>query len=433
MFYNENIKKIINTYQLQYKNKIAQGFGDFLRGSFCLYEICKILNLEFDIDFSHHPIGYYFIKNIPTDNENYEYEYNPNIEWYDDCNYVISEKAVISKKESFLIDFITHINKLTPPNKTLHIGFNSFPITNTYINEAKLFIKSKILPSKEMSTYIYETLISLFDEDFKDINYNIIHLRTGDMYLVENKNINLKDLNIILREITDILKHCNTQQFILISDNTFVKNYIKTFIQLPNVKIISNKIAHLGLNTNNTDNSNKISNSIKDTLLDFFLMANANKIFSLTPYFWGSGFSEWCSIIFDVPFEKKIIKIDCESQLPIPTPTSEQNQNTSNYDFIYNEELAQKINEENRKIEEYINSHKNVKINELCSIDNYVVGENTLLKNIETDDVYQERQTHNLIPTEIVKHIVEPIYQVKYLNKPTIFKNEKKLKKGVKL
>jgi hypothetical protein len=39
---NPILKKIINVYQPRYKNIVAQGLGDFLRGCFCLYQICKI-------------------------------------------------------------------------------------------------------------------------------------------------------------------------------------------------------------------------------------------------------------------------------------------------------------------------------------------------------------------------------------------------------
>ena len=35
-----NVKKIVNVYQLQYKNcNSIYGFGDFLRGCFCLIQI----------------------------------------------------------------------------------------------------------------------------------------------------------------------------------------------------------------------------------------------------------------------------------------------------------------------------------------------------------------------------------------------------------
>ena len=63
----------------------------------------------------------------------------------------------------------------------------------------------------------------------------------------------------------------------------------------------NNNIAHLG-NTNATDEG------IKNTLIDLFLIANSNSVISLSVYGWGSGFSEWTSKIFGIPFIKKILE-----------------------------------------------------------------------------------------------------------------------------
>ena len=57
-FNNPKLKKIINTYHLKLKNSNTPGFGDYLRGCFCLYQVSKILGLEFDMD----------LKNIPCQN-----------------------------------------------------------------------------------------------------------------------------------------------------------------------------------------------------------------------------------------------------------------------------------------------------------------------------------------------------------------------------
>ena len=60
---NKILKKIVNVYQLKYKNGIAQGFGDFINGSFFLLQLCIKFNLEFDMDLSNHPISKYFYPN----------------------------------------------------------------------------------------------------------------------------------------------------------------------------------------------------------------------------------------------------------------------------------------------------------------------------------------------------------------------------------
>ena len=54
------IEKIIHVYQLEYSNGKPTGFGDYLRGSLFLLQICNKYNLEFDIDMNAHPISFFF-------------------------------------------------------------------------------------------------------------------------------------------------------------------------------------------------------------------------------------------------------------------------------------------------------------------------------------------------------------------------------------
>jgi hypothetical protein len=58
---NNNIKKIVMVYQLEFINKKSPGLGDFLRGCFFIRQLSKILNIEFDLDISNHPISNYII------------------------------------------------------------------------------------------------------------------------------------------------------------------------------------------------------------------------------------------------------------------------------------------------------------------------------------------------------------------------------------
>ena len=58
-FTNTKLKKIVNVYQTDYKNMKSPGLGDFLRGCFCLMQVCRLINVEFDIDISQHPLSKY--------------------------------------------------------------------------------------------------------------------------------------------------------------------------------------------------------------------------------------------------------------------------------------------------------------------------------------------------------------------------------------
>ena len=47
----------------------------------------------------------------------------------------------------------------------------------------------------------------------------------------------------------------------------------------------------------------------KNTLLDFYLLANSNAIKSFTAYPHGSGFSYWSAKTYDIPYSCKYITV----------------------------------------------------------------------------------------------------------------------------
>ena len=50
---NDNIKKIVMVYQLEFVNKKSPGLGDFLRGCFFIRQLSKILNILLDQTTTH--------------------------------------------------------------------------------------------------------------------------------------------------------------------------------------------------------------------------------------------------------------------------------------------------------------------------------------------------------------------------------------------
>ena len=74
------------------------------------------------------------------------------------------------------------------------------------------------------------------------------------------------------------------------------------------------KIEHLGGDINH----HKRPEGIKNSLLEFYLMSYSNSILALTAYDHISGFSRYCSEIYNIPFknikipmpESKIVKMN---------------------------------------------------------------------------------------------------------------------------
>jgi hypothetical protein len=297
-FTNKKLKKIVNVYQLHYKNnKSSPGFGDFLRGCFSFMQLAKLLKIDFDMDMSNHPLSLY-LENV---NHNKHLNYNT-IEFYEDMNKnkngdVNYENIKYNINYDFLNKTISLLNSQNC--NTYYFFSNAFPYFNYHNPEGINFVKNKLTPNKIMVDYIDESLINL---NLKKKDYQVIHIRTGDNYLVENKKIMIDNL-VIVRE--SVIKYISSNHnYLVISDNHIIKEYLT---DIPNVYFIRHRITHLG---GEKKLSNKIYlDEIKNTMLEFYLMSYSTKIISISVYGHISGFSKYCSVVYNIPLIQEKISI----------------------------------------------------------------------------------------------------------------------------
>jgi hypothetical protein len=292
-FNNTCVKRIVNVYQLKYKNGIAQGFGDYIRGCFCLMQICALLGLEFDMNLSNHPIS----KHLYSEEEGEkrekselksEYINYSEILRYEDVNYIpVNSKVYTKDSFRFLEGFINNLNSYKTGD-TFYIFCHSFPIFETQ-EIGRKFVLNKILPNSSMQLNIQATLMKY---ELTPRRFAVIHIRSGDKYLLKNNILN----SLVVKKIVDILSKNMKPgtKYLILSDNNQIKLLLKKVF--PQIVIRMTRITHLGESTNSTDDS------IMDTLLDFYLMSNAFQIISFSPYNWGSGFSKWCSVLYKIPY-----------------------------------------------------------------------------------------------------------------------------------
>ena len=292
-FTNQNLKKLVHIYQLNYINGKSPGLGDFLRGTFCFMQFSKLYNLEFDIDFSNHPMSKYLENTQKTDNIDYN-----NIEMHHNLN-LSRERLLDFEKTIKNIDPIfmnNTINWLNTKNcKVFGFFSNAYPFFNKFTEEGRNFLKSKLEPNTMMKEYIDYSLKEL---KLNKNGYGVIHIRSGDNHLLDNEGftrsflINLKTIlnNHILPD----------RRYLIISDSNILKNMLKSY---PNFYILIKPIEHLG----GEGIKNTESNGVMNTLLDFYLMSYGNTIISLSTNGHVSGFSKYCSVIYGIPF--KYIKI----------------------------------------------------------------------------------------------------------------------------
>jgi hypothetical protein len=289
-FTNNKLKKIVNVYQLNYINGTSPGFGDFLRGCFCFNQIANLLGLEFDLDVSNHPMAKYLensyhVEGIDYNNIEISYEHNlENSNLKDNINYV------------FLNNIILWLNK--QDIEILPFFGNSFPTFNNHKQETKNLINSKIQPNKLMRNYIDETLSEL---GLEKKNYAVIHIRTGDKYFLNGEKMSLQFIKKIKTILTTSM--VPGRRYLIISDSNYLKSKLKG---MTNCYILIRKISHLGGSQEHKDSQE--FNGLINTMIDYYLMTYSNTIISMSVYCYGSGFSRYCAILNNIPYNFFFIK-----------------------------------------------------------------------------------------------------------------------------
>jgi hypothetical protein len=284
-FQNRKLKKIVNVYQLKYTNGPAQGLGDYIRGCFCLMQISSLLGLEFDMDLTNHPMAKYLMQNDNSVKYNANYE---TIAKYENINYIPINSRVFTKDSiRFFSEFISKLNSLDCEN--FFTFCNSLPMFDNYQQIGRNFVRSKLVPNELMQQDIKLSLINL---GLVSRQFAVIHIRSGDKYMLKNNQLN----PFVIKKISGILaKNMKLgTKYLILSDNNQIKLLLKRIF--PQVIIQMTNIVHLGESVDPSDQG------VMETLLDFFIMSNAFQIISFSPYNWGSGFSQWCATLHNIPY-----------------------------------------------------------------------------------------------------------------------------------
>jgi hypothetical protein len=303
----KKVNKIYHIYQEKYALGISTtGFGDFIRSCFFIIQFCKLNTFNCEIIINH-PIAYFLNKfkhfnenNIETKILNQKISMFSENNWnyciFDEHNY-IQEYSI---SETQLNKFIDYLCQLKVINNSI-FSYNIFFPYNDITNEECIQIKSLLEPNEELQIYIIDTLNKL---EFVKNHYNVIHIRTGDSYLINGKN-KFDDLYIenIKDEINNIIYENKNTNFLIISDNNDIKYLLRDIYFKYNFKFLFNDITHVG------EGVLLKRDNIKNTLLDFYLMSYSSYIYSITTYEHGSGFSYWCSQVYSIPHKCKYIAL----------------------------------------------------------------------------------------------------------------------------
>lgn len=156
-------------------------------------------------------------------------------------------------------------------------------------------MRSLLEPTDDFKRYILTTLKNM---QLVLKNYIVVHVRSGDNMLIHNEDVNNEYLRCILGEIYRIYKP--QYIYLLLSDSVKLKQKIVSLF--PDIRTEFKAITHSGEGVALADES------VKNTMLDFYLIAYSGRIFAYSCYDHGSGFSRWCAETFNIPYKCTTVK-----------------------------------------------------------------------------------------------------------------------------
>ena len=309
--YNKNIKTIETVYQCKYANNVnASGFGDFIRGCYFLLQFCDKYGFRSKMTFNH--LCSSFLKNS---NNNYitkqkntgifntisRSDYNN----FGGTTYDLNNYVVMINRDNTNCDnrFIDYLCKLNVYDNTLFINIIMFPYNVTICENHKEIIRELIEPTEEMVNYVDMTILNI---GLTKKKYLVFHVRCGDEYLIHSvknsANFETNYLKTIVEDIGKIVEENSSKGILLIADSCVFKTRVQ--VLFPNIKIVNKEITHMG--------EGEILDilSVKNTMLDFYLLSNAESIYAYTGHHHGTGFSYWCAKTYDIPYKSKFVPFD---------------------------------------------------------------------------------------------------------------------------
>jgi len=295
-YIRKNISKIVNVYQKEYDNSIkSTGFGDFIRGTYFIIQFCERYKLNCDVQINH-PFRKYLklYSNVPDLDLKMELDSDLEVKFFDKTNYYPNEIANANENEEIVDEFVNYLKEQTFESRVARvyaISFNFSPITQ----EQRLCMRSLLEPTDDFKHYILTTLKNM---QLVLKNYIVIHIRSGDNALIRNEDVNIEYLRCILGEIYRIYKP--QYKYLLLSDSVKLKH--KIVQMFPKISSEFKEITHSGEGVALADES------VKNTMLDFYLLAYSGRIFAYSCYDHGSGFSRWCAETFNIPYKCTTVK-----------------------------------------------------------------------------------------------------------------------------
>jgi hypothetical protein len=201
------------------------------------------------------------------------------------------------KIEGFLdennLNHFLNTSENTNDNRNVFINTYLYP-QNDVPQKHKEMMRSILEPIPELITQVNNVLTNL---NLEKHTFDVIHIRSGDKYLIENSMI---DPNFIQKLHRVLYFLNNAETYLLLTDSYKLKYVLMKLF--PRLKMFFNEITHFGEGVQLNEEK------VKNTLIDFYVMATSKKIFSFSVYDHGTGFSRWCAETYNIPYVGHILK-----------------------------------------------------------------------------------------------------------------------------
>lgn len=249
---------VYNVFQTQSN----MGFGDFLRGTYSLWELSQTLNIKSEPYLHNHLIK----------------------EFIQPMNNILNPTTI---PIFWKLEDRPHLTKYiqNSQHSPIFLTTNVVPLTFKLCEEAKIHLKHHLQMTPSFADY--------YNNQAPEGEYTVVHVRGGD---IRSDRVDNKGLQKIKNQITkDGLQKMDNVY--ICCDNLELREQL---IQEFNFKSLgTNNVCHTGVNDALDEQINY--QSLQSTIFEFYVMSKASSIYQYSNYWWGSGFSEWCAKIFDIP------------------------------------------------------------------------------------------------------------------------------------
>jgi hypothetical protein len=214
---NKKLKKIIGVYQIEFVDFKASGLGDFIRGSFTMMQLVRLLNkytpanLTYDLDFRNHPMSKWLVCDKGLEKPEF---YSELTNMHIDTLMVKQDEADLGYQH-LLREMIRFVNKSGGP--TVHGFVCRDDVFEEILQSERDVIKSRMVPTPEMDAYVTDTLSEMGITG----PYSVLHIRMADEKCFPPVPI---DQSVIDALISAVNAKLGDEQYVLISNSDQVKD-----------------------------------------------------------------------------------------------------------------------------------------------------------------------------------------------------------------